>query len=503
MKKYFFLISLIVTFLFTISTHADSPTINGIQIFPVDNVWNTPVDSLPVARAIDTINDHGGHNFHADFGTMYNGLFNGIPVNVISGQATPKVRVNVGNYWSESDPLPNGDQHGGFLPIPLNVLIEGDPTTSTTWSPDTDHHLLIIDTDTHILHELYSAIRQPDGSIATSWYGRWDLNSNALRPDFWTSGDAAGLPVTPGLIRYEQVQNCLATDPQGTSCTLGHAIRFTLDLTHGPHIWPARHDANSGGVNNPPLGLRVRLKSTVNTTNYSPTNRIILNTLKKYGAILTDNGGDWFFQGSPDPRWNDDDLHLLSQLVPSKTFEVVDTSNWIVDPDSGEAKLDGGGYVPPSWPNANKILALDFNDPTNIVTAPGFTSFTPQKYNPKLGYGWENLNSLGYRTRTSSSDPLYRDFHITETTADETFLVDIPNGTYLVTVFYGDPEYSSNGGLTVFAEGVEVFSVVKTTAEQKAYKSFPVTIVNGRLTLLFRTTSPNTMSIAGLEIDPI
>src|SRR5262249_20425813 len=163
------------------------------------------------------------------------------PVNVVPGNSTPQVAVNITLYASQSDALPNGNQNGGFLPIPANVAIEGDPVTSSTWSANNDNHLLLIDSDTNTLHELYNAIRQPDGSITAKQYSHWDLTSNALRQDFWTSSDAAGLQVTPGLIRYDQVQACLAVDPQGTSCTLGHAIRFTLDLMHGPHIWPARH----------------------------------------------------------------------------------------------------------------------------------------------------------------------------------------------------------------------------------------------------------------------
>lgn len=318
------------------------PTIDGVQILPPTSIWNTPVDSLPVQRPVDPIFDHGGHNVHIDFGTVYNGLFNGIPVNVVSGSTSPQVRVTVTTYASESDSLPLGDQHSGYIPVPFNAALEGDPTSSPTWNVNDDHHLIVIDSDTHVLHELYNVFRQLDGSLLANVYSRWDLNSNALRPDGWTSADAAGLPITPGLVRYDQVQECLAIDPEGLSCTLGHALRFTLDLTHGPHIWPARHDANSGGDLNPPLGLRVRLKANVSTSPYSPVSRIIMNTLKKYGALLSDNGGDWFFQGSPDPRWNDDDLHLMVLLVPAETFEVVDTSGWIVDPNSGEADVRPG-----------------------------------------------------------------------------------------------------------------------------------------------------------------
>jgi len=478
-----------------------SPAISGVSIFPANNVWNTPVDSLPAQRAIDIINDHGGHNFHPDFGTTYNGLFNGIPVNVVAGNSTPKVKVSVTTYASESDPLPGGDRTSGFLPIPSNVLIEGDPVSAPSWSAGADHHLLIIDSDTHTLHELYSAIRQSDGSIVSNFYGHWDLNSNALREDFLTSTDAAGLALTPGLIRYDQVQACLAKDPQGNSCTLGHAVRFTLDLTHGPHIWPARHDANSGDVNNPPFGLRVRLKATVDTSAYSPTNRIILNTLKKYGAILADNGGDWFFQGSPDSRWDDNDLHSLAQIVPSNSFEVVDTSRWIVALDSGEANPNGSGIPVVTWPKPGAILAIDFDDPTNIVTAAGFKSFSVNQYTQSLGYGWQSTNGLAWRTRSSSSDPLWKDLAVTELPSPQTFLIDLPNGSYSVTLFLGDPDFINNQGVTVSAEGVTQFTLTNTSQGQRLVKTFPVAISDGQLTLQFGPATGGALAIAGLEID--
>lgn len=328
----------------------ERPQIGGVGIFPSSNVWNTPVDALPVQRPVDPINDHGGHNLHPDFGTTYNGLFNGIPVNVVAGSTVPKVRVNITIYASESDLLPEGNNTTGLLPIPADVKIESDPPSAPAWDSGADNHLLLIDSETRVLHELYNAIRQPDGSITAKHYCRWDLGSNALRQAGWTSSDAAGLPVTPGLILYDQVADALAVDPTGATVDVGHALRFTLDLTHGPYLWPARHDANSGGTQHPPFGMRVRLKANFNTSGFSPINRVILNTLKKYGALLADNGGDWFFQGAPDTRWNDDDLHALVDIIPANHMEVVDTQHWIVTPDSGEANMSGVPIPPPVDP---------------------------------------------------------------------------------------------------------------------------------------------------------
>src|SRR5262249_34885892 len=149
----------------------------------------------------------------------------------------------------------------------------------------------------------------------------------ALRPDTWTSADAAGLPILPGLVRWEEIQ----------AGEIRHALRFTLELTWKGHLWPGRHDAPSGSATNPPMGMRVRLKANYDISKYSRTNQVILRALKKYGMFLADNGGDWFISGAPNPNFNDDDLHLLGQIVPHDAFEVVDTSHWMVDFDSGKA----------------------------------------------------------------------------------------------------------------------------------------------------------------------
>ena len=174
--------------------------------------------------------------------------------------------------------------------------------------------------------------RNGDGTYTAKQYSRWDYTSNALRRDGWTSADAAGLPVAPGLVRYDEVLVAVASGG-----VVPHAFRFTLDLTWKPHLWPARHDAPSGGPLNPPMGMRVRLKAAYDISGYSPMNQAILRTLKTYGMILADNGGDWFLNGVPDSRWNPDDLALLRQIVPDDAFEVVDVSGYIVSPDSGQA----------------------------------------------------------------------------------------------------------------------------------------------------------------------
>lgn len=297
-------------------------------IFPSNNIWNTPVDAAPLhalnAQWMDVINGHAGHNLHPDFGTTYQDRYNGIPLNIIEGSRVPRARVTLTAYASESDPIP-----AGGLPIPQDVLIEGDPGP---FDPGADNHCLILDTDTHTLHEFYWLKRNGDGTYTAKQYSRWDYTSNALRPDGWTSADAAGLPLAPGLVRYDEVLVAVASGG-----VVPHAFRFTLDLTWTPRLWPARHDAPSGVPLNPPMGMRVRLKANYDISGYSPVNQAILRTLKRYGMILSDNGGDWFLNGVPDSRWNPDDLALLQYVIPHDAFEVVDVSGYIVSPDSGEA----------------------------------------------------------------------------------------------------------------------------------------------------------------------
>jgi len=302
---------------------ASAPLAADFAVFPADNVWNTPVDLAPLhprsAYWMQAINGHTGHPLHADFGHVYRGHLNGIPYNLVDAN-TPREKVAFDparNYAGESDALPSDG-----LPIPADAVVEGDPQSEKGGG---DRHLILVDTSARVLHELFDAVRQPDGSWQCAQYSRWDLTSNALRADDATSADAAGLPIFPGLVRWDEIERG----------EIRHALRFTLDLTWKQHLWPARHDAPVGGSNNPPMGMRVRLKSGFDISGYSATNQVILTALKRYGMMLADNGGDWFISGAPNPRFDDDDLHRLGQIVPGDAFEVVDTSAWIVDADSG------------------------------------------------------------------------------------------------------------------------------------------------------------------------
>jgi len=283
---------------------AGPPTIAGCPVFPATSVWNQPVDKLPVAKDSATLIASIGLDspVHPDFGSgLYDGQLIGIPYVVVSGSSTPTARPSF-EYADESDPGP--------YPIPANVPIEGDP------HPDGgDRHALIIDQTTCTLYELYALQKTARGWSAGSG-AIWNLRSNKLRPAGWTSADAAGLPIFPGLARYDE-------DAAGA---IDHALRFTAPETRRAYIYPARHYASSSNDPSlPPMGLRVRLKASVNISRFPPQARVILVALKRYGMILADNGSPWYISGAPDPRWSNDQLHTLSELTGAD-FEVVDTS---------------------------------------------------------------------------------------------------------------------------------------------------------------------------------
>jgi hypothetical protein len=264
-------------------------------LFPASNVWNRDISKLPVARNSDSLIRAIGldRGLHPDFGS-YRGY--GIPYGIVSKQ-TRKVRVTF-DYADESD--------NGPYPIPPNPPIEGG----------SDRHILLVDRDACRLYELYDARLTAQGWHVGSG-AIWKLRSNKLRPDGWTSADAAGLPVLPGLARYDEVARGV----------IAHALRFTAPRTRSAHIYPARHDAGNGNDSSlPPMGLRVRLKSSVDISGFGPQARILLHALKTFGIILADNGSPWFITGAPDARWNDDDLHQIGRITGAD-LEVVDTSH--------------------------------------------------------------------------------------------------------------------------------------------------------------------------------
>lgn len=284
-------------------------------MFPPDHVWNTRIDNLPLdgnsAAYVSTIG--AGTAIHPDFGTVYNGAPNGIPYVTVSPGQTP-VAVSF-DYADESDPGP--------YPVPPSAPIEGGP------NGDGDRHVLVVDNAACKLYEMWDSHPNANGSWHAGSGAVFDLCGYALRPLTWTSADAAGLPILPGLVRYEEV----------VAGEIAHALRFTAPQTRNQFVWPARHQASSRtGSNYPPMGQRFRLKAGVNIAAYGPNVQVILRALKKYGMFLADNGSSWYLSGAPDPRWSDDELHQLGQLHGSD-FEAVDESSLMIDVNSGRTSV--------------------------------------------------------------------------------------------------------------------------------------------------------------------
>ena len=276
-------------------------SLNGFLPFPIDNLWNKDISSSPVdpnsAAVISYIGPTVG--IHPDFGSgLYNGSSIGIPYTVV-GSSQPLIPVTYTAYGSESDPGP--------MPIPLSANIEGYPNPGNG-----DRHVLVLDNANCFLYELYSSYPQ-----STSWNAGsgavWDLLADEQRPYTWTSADAAGLPIFPGLVRYDDV----------AAGAINHAIRFTLQNSSAGFTPPASHwAATTGNTTAPPMGTRLRLKVTFDVSSFSSTNQVILNAMKKYGLILADNGSSMYISGAPDSRWDNSDLHNLGAVTTSD-FDVI------------------------------------------------------------------------------------------------------------------------------------------------------------------------------------
>lgn len=275
----------------------------NISVFPADNPWNQDISSAPVdPYSNQIISGFSANSIKADFGSgLWDNAPIGIPYTVVCGNQ-PKITVVFTDYGDESDVGP--------YPIPLTAPIEGNGVG--------DAHAIAVDIENKKLYELFNAHVKGDHWEASSG-AIFDLNTNALRPEAWTSADAAGLPIFPGLVRYDEVEKG----------AIDHPIRFTLTSSNvkPAYIYPARHKVNSsGGQYSLPFGARIRLKSSFNISSFSQHNQVILRAMKKYGLILADIGSNLYISGAPDERWNNDELRQLSQLKGSD-FEVVKFSN--------------------------------------------------------------------------------------------------------------------------------------------------------------------------------
>ena len=279
------------------------PAARHCPIFPANNAWNQRVDKLPVATDSAQLIASIGLDapVHADFGSgKWDGGPIGIPFDVVSKQ-THRSHVSF-EYADESNRVP--------YPIPRRVHIEGGPHATG------DRHALLVDKSSCRLYELYDLRHTSRGWTAGSG-AMWSLRSNHLRPAGWTSADAAGLPIFAGLARWDEAKRGV----------IDHALRFTASETRRAYVYPARHYASSSNDPSlPPMGLRVRLKASVNIASFPPQARVVLRALQRYGMILADNGSPWYISGAPNPHWSNDQLHTLGRLTGAD-FEVVDTSS--------------------------------------------------------------------------------------------------------------------------------------------------------------------------------
>lgn len=319
-----------------------SADLSGIDIFPADNPWHYDVSKFPVhpnsANLVASVGN--AVSLHPDFGSELDGVPWGIPY-VLVGKGQAKVPVNFTHYADESDPGP--------YPIPLNSFVEGGNPAAG------DRHVLAVDKDAKILYELYIAV--PKGDRWDAGCGAiFDLASNALRRDGWTSADAAGLPILPGLVRYDEIARGV----------IDHAIRMTVEVSRKSYVWPARHQAGSTtSLNAPPMGQRYRLKASFDVSAYPAAARVVLVALKKYGAIVADNGGDWYLSGAPDERMPDEAINALKK-VKGSDFEAVMS----VD-DEGNPITPGSPVLPVLRARRGPWPAADYDPLGRRMLLPG------------------------------------------------------------------------------------------------------------------------------------
>ena len=306
MKRVVVSVLILIILFFTIppAQAVTSPSLSGMQIYPRDHIWNVPVDSLPVDPMSETYIKSAG-------ASAYLYIYEGYPLNIVDIN-TPVHYFTSFRYMEGSDYVP--------YPVPVNPLIE---------TRSKDHSLLIIQPDTNYFYQIFDAQKNADGTWSAGSGAVFNLSTYELRPDGWTA-DAAGLPVLPGLLRYDEV----------AFGEINHALRITTWTTQNAHIWPARHDAGISNTAFPPMGQRFRLKSTFDISGYTPQQQVILRAMKKYGMILADNNGDkriWGLSAAEDARWDFDFTTFAG--IHGADFEAVDESSLMIDKDSGKARV--------------------------------------------------------------------------------------------------------------------------------------------------------------------
>jgi hypothetical protein len=347
--------------------------LNGFVPFPSNNLWNTDISSAPVdPNSANIINFIGSSvTLHPDFGAgTYQSHTIGIPYQVVGG-TNAKVHLTRGAYASESDPGPE--------PIPSNALIEGYPNPGNG-----DRHVLVLEKDGCWLYEMYHATLK-SGHWSADSTAIWDMTIDEQRPYTWTSVDAAGLPLFVGLARHDEV----------AAGAIHHALRFTVPTTRRAFVLPATHWASTvTDPNAPPMGTRLRLKSGFDISGYPADDQVILTALKKYGMILGDNGSAIFISGTPDNRWDNNDLNLLKKITASD-FEVVSLGTVYTDSNvptgpsptigsftANPATLAAGSQVTLSWKVSDSLYNIispqvgPVRGASIVVTPPATTTYT-------------------------------------------------------------------------------------------------------------------------------
>ncbi len=361
-------------------------SLNGYVPFTASSLWNTDISHAAVDVNSTTLINFIGPKVtvHADFGAgEYQGQYMGIPYQVVAGSQA-KVSIKLGAYASEDDPGP--------MPVPTNALIEGYPKPGNG-----DRHVLVLDKDACWLYELGNAKLSTSGAWSADAATVWDMTISEQRPYTWTSADAAGLPIFPGLARYDEV----------ASGAIHHALRFTIPTTQQAFTAPASHWASSNTSSTvPPMGMRLRLKASFDISKFSATNRVILTAMQHYGLILADNGSAIYVSGSPDPRWNNDDLHNLGQLTASD-FEVVQMGAVYTESNVpvGASPTIASFTANPTSISAGQPVTLSWSTKGaeyNIVTSVGAVRGSSVVINPTATttYKLESTNQYG-RTQKS------------------------------------------------------------------------------------------------------
>jgi hypothetical protein len=419
------------------------------QVFPANNPWNIDISGFPVhARSANYVTSIGsGTSLHPDFGTVLEGVPWGIPYVVVSG-TQPRVAIHFTAYGDESDPGP--------YPVPANAPVEGG------LGSDGDRHVIVIDRDNRKLYELFSAYPRAGGTWDAACGAIFDLTSNALRPDGWTSADAAGLPVFPGLVRYDEV----------AAGAINHALRFTVVNSQKAYVYPARHYASSKtDVNLPPMGLRFRLKAGVDISALPPQARIIATALKRYGMMVADNGGNWFLSGAPDPQWDDDAINTLKRLKGSD-FEAVDTSSLAANPTP-----------PPPAIEAH----INFQPAAAPIHA-GYLVDSGKKFANRgngFSYGWNDSNAYAIdRNLPASLDQRYDTFNYMQKADNPKarWHIAVPNGSYQVRVVAGDPK-GIGSIYKIAVEGVLAVDMTPNASAHWAEATVTVAVSDGKLTI--------------------